>query len=288
MNEKIIGDVTEDIKNSSFLRTLKATAEASCEEDLAPLFELLDPLPSAVDMGSKFKETIGYNPITYYSEDAASRVFADVCTLIQEADPENPHTKTLTALNAQQDEIINEMLSKTEATRDQRAYFGVKNRIRWILKDSGEMDSATVNSVMDQLEARYNMNYRPRNSEPAVTSSGNAQTDTHQFNQNTNHMQDSNNRKGDYVSLPSSGKHPMKATNIGDFDITESELEIEESELDSSDDFADDLLSNEADEASSTFYEDSGDDDDDYTADYDYDDDEYDDDEYDGLPHIRF
>ena len=70
--------------NIPFLRNLRLAAEAHSEEDLDPLFELLDPEPNSRDMGKKFENVIGYNPITYHPEIAAHGVFASASELLKE------------------------------------------------------------------------------------------------------------------------------------------------------------------------------------------------------------
>lgn len=53
---KIIDD------NIPFLRNLRLAAEVNSEEDLNPLFDMLDPDPDSKKMGKTFNDVLGYNP----------------------------------------------------------------------------------------------------------------------------------------------------------------------------------------------------------------------------------
>ena len=141
-------------ENLPFLRNLGLASEAHSEEDLDPLFELLDPSPDAREMGKKFNEVIGYNPITYYTESTARDVFAQVCTSLES------YPKTVQALTESEDSIIEELLDHTETTRAQYAYFGIKGKIRKLISNVGEVPNTVLDGVMDSLERKYNLNYR--------------------------------------------------------------------------------------------------------------------------------
>ena len=141
-------------ENLPFLRNLRLASEAHSEEDLDPLFELLDPSPNAREMGKKFNEVIGYNPITYYTESTARDVFAQVCTSLES------YPKTVRALTESEESIIEELLDHTETTRAQYAYFGIKGKIRKLISNIGEVPNSVLDGVMDSLERKYNLNYR--------------------------------------------------------------------------------------------------------------------------------
>ena len=141
-------------ENLPFLRNLRLASEAHSEDDLDPLFELLDPTPDAKEMGKKFNEVIGYNPITYYTESTARDVFAEVCTSLES------YPKTVQALTESEESIIEELLDHTETTRAQYAYFGIKGKIRKLISNVGEVPNTVLDGVMDSLERKYNLNYR--------------------------------------------------------------------------------------------------------------------------------
>ena len=48
------------------LKFLGAAATADSEADLDPVLSLFNPVDSRKEMGEKFEETLGYNPITHY------------------------------------------------------------------------------------------------------------------------------------------------------------------------------------------------------------------------------
>ncbi len=147
---KIIDD------NIPFLRNLRLAAEANSEEDLNPLFDMLDPDPDSKKMGKTFNDVLGYNPITYYTEEAAHSVFSDANDMLKD------YPKTVDELKKREDEIVSDLVVNTENTRAQYAYFGIKGKIRNMIREVGEVPPPMIDQVMDSLERKYNLNYKER------------------------------------------------------------------------------------------------------------------------------
>ena len=140
--------------NISFIRTLQMASNAHEETDLEPLFDLLDPKDDSREMGKSFVNVIGYNPITYYTEKAASDVFFDTEEMLSE------YPKTVEKLKELESSIIEELVDRTETTRAQYAYFGIKGKIRKMIRELGEVPVSKLDEVMDALERKYNLNYK--------------------------------------------------------------------------------------------------------------------------------
>ena len=142
--------------NIPFIRNLQMAAEAHDEMDIDPLFEILNPKEDSREMGKTFIYAIGYNPITYYTEKAASDVFYDAEEMLAD------YPRTVEKLKEIEDSIIAELVDHTETTRAQYAYFGIKGKIRNMIRELGEVPNAKIDEVMDALERKYNLNYKER------------------------------------------------------------------------------------------------------------------------------
>lgn len=167
--------------NIPFLRNLRLAAEAHSEEDLDPLFELLDPEPNSRDMGKKFENVIGYNPITYYTEKAAHDVFASASELLKE------YPRTVKALKDIENESVAEAVEKNEETREQYVYFGLKGKIRNKIREVGEVPASTLDEIMDSMEREYNLNYRERPSKMAREPQISGEKNAHDQRDNSDH-----------------------------------------------------------------------------------------------------
>lgn len=184
------------------------SAHAYEESDLDPLFELLDPDPNSKVMGKKFTDTIGYNPITYYTQKAGEDVFGDVYDKLEN------YPKTMAKLKECSENIINDLVENTENTRAQYAYFGIKRKIREIMESMNEVPQYEIREIMDSLERKYNLNYRERS-----------------FSNNSLNIKNSNNNDSEKESSDEKSnnnkKHPLPDVTIQDDDDI---LEFENSE----------------------------------------------------------
>ena len=112
------------------------SANAVSEEDLGVIFEkIMNPIENAEEMGKIFTQSIGYNPITFYTEKAASDVFFYIEEMIRDDYP-----KTFAAIADAEDKITKDLIARNEETREQYAYFGIKGKIRNIMKNTNEMN----------------------------------------------------------------------------------------------------------------------------------------------------
>lgn len=72
-------------KNNNFqhrmenkLQMIISAATASSEEDLAPLFRILNPTNDRDEMGEIYTDTLGYNPITHFDRQDLVRIYHEI------------------------------------------------------------------------------------------------------------------------------------------------------------------------------------------------------------------
>lgn len=245
--------------NIPFIRNLQMASEAHEETDLNPLFELLDPKEDSREMGKSFVDVIGYNPITYYTEKAASDVFSDTEEMLAE------YPKTVEKLKEIEDTIIAELVDHTETTRAQYAYFGIKGKIRNMIRELGEVPNSKLDEVMDALERKYNLNYKEK--QPAAS--------VREEREDREERENRPSQKADRgTSFQNTKEHPVKLRGLPDDDEVEELVELDRADFrmtKNNDDEEDELIFPSDDE--------SEDDDEDTSSDYSYDPFEDDDDE---------
>lgn len=235
--------------NIPFIRNLQMASEAHEETDLNPLFELLDPKEDSREMGKSFVDVIGYNPITYYTEKAASDVFSDTEEMLAE------YPKTVEKLKEIENTIIAELVDHTETTRAQYAYFGIKGKIRNMIRELGEVPNSKLDEVMDALERKYNLNYKEKPAAPV-----------REEREEKGERENRSNSKSDRgTSFHNTKGHPVKLRGLPDEDEVEElhELERTDFRIGKDDDDEDELVFPNDDE--------SEDDDEDTASDYSYD-----------------
>lgn len=192
----------ENNTNIPFIRNLQLASEAHEEKDLDPLFELLDPKDDSREMGKSFINVIGYNPITYYTEKAASDVFSDTEEMLAD------YPKTVEKLKEIEEQVIEDLVNHTETTRAQYAYFGIKGKIRNMIRETGEVPSSKIDEVMDMLERKYNINYKDKKYPNA---SDDSKSNTH--NENFEKKQSDQG-----TSFQNTREHPVKVRDLPDSD----------------------------------------------------------------------
>lgn len=62
----------------SMLKFIEMVREANSEEDVTTLMDIMNPTDDESEMGEKYKEVLGYNPITYFDEIKVEKALIDL------------------------------------------------------------------------------------------------------------------------------------------------------------------------------------------------------------------
>lgn len=127
----------------SMLKFIQMVRDANSEEDITSLMDLMNPTDDADEMGNKYNEVLGYNPITYFDE-------IKVRDIMNEISSKYPNVK----FNI--DQVVNHA---NELIEDHKEYAIIQG-IFWDARDalissghdeSDEMDSIIKGIISDKL-----------------------------------------------------------------------------------------------------------------------------------------
>lgn len=131
---------------SALLGYISATCNASSEEDVYPLLDVLRPSEDREAMGDVYKAAFGYNPLTYFDERAAYRMYQQIMKIAPTAIKER--------LRESEIEILDKVMD-AKSTMDERYLYAtlvlaIDSVIGWKSEDI-DFSSIMIEEMYDDL-----------------------------------------------------------------------------------------------------------------------------------------
>lgn len=135
-------------KLSIIAEVLKAR-EICDTESLEALLDLETPNPDPKEMGQKFTDVIGYNPIIYHNEALLDEMIGKAIDMV------SAYPETLSQLTQSTDYIKKSVLDDIEANRAPHVFDTMEGYLAKVLKSSDEISGGDVKDIMSKLQLIY-------------------------------------------------------------------------------------------------------------------------------------
>ena len=122
----------------SMLKFIEIVRGANDEEDVNSLLEIMNPSDDSIEMGEKYNEVLGYNPITYFDETKVRNIMKTV-------------SERYPNVSFDVDELIKDVNDAVAEAREQIIIQYVHSAVVSSVDDDDNIDSIVKNIISEKM-----------------------------------------------------------------------------------------------------------------------------------------